>query len=97
MQIRQLPLRWRGRDPAEAKDAPWGDERQVAVWGQLDYCRADDYRLCARVRNRHAVPRGLAAAAGAARARGTRRRHSRCARPDALAVLAGGPRRGRLL
>jgi hypothetical protein len=30
MQIRQMPARWRGRD-----GAAWGDERQVAVWGQV--------------------------------------------------------------
>jgi hypothetical protein len=50
MQIRQLPLRWRGRGvaPADRGQAPadgpgrgepdgaaWGDERQVAVWGQV--------------------------------------------------------------
>jgi hypothetical protein len=42
MQIRQMPFRWRGRDAAPADrgpdqqdDAPWGDERQVAVWGQV--------------------------------------------------------------
>jgi uncharacterized membrane protein (DUF4010 family) len=50
MQIRQLPLRWHGRDAApadrgqahaggqgrgEPDGAAWGDERQVAVWGQV--------------------------------------------------------------
>jgi hypothetical protein len=50
MQIRQVPARWRGRDTApagraqaaaggpgrgERDDAAWGDERQVAVWGQV--------------------------------------------------------------
>jgi hypothetical protein len=35
MQIRQMPLRWRGRGPAEGEVAAWGDERQVAVWGQV--------------------------------------------------------------
>src|SRR5580692_6445218 len=50
MQIRQIPFRWRGRDAApadrgqahaggpardEPDGAPWGDERQVAVWGQV--------------------------------------------------------------
>jgi hypothetical protein len=50
MQIRQLPFRWRGRDAApadrgqvhadgpgrgEPDGAAWGDERQVAVWGQV--------------------------------------------------------------
>ena len=50
MQIRQMPLRWRGRDAAladrgqahaggpgrgERDGAAWGDERQVAVWGQV--------------------------------------------------------------
>jgi hypothetical protein len=50
MQIRQLPLRWRGRVAApadrgqgpadgpghgEPDGAAWGDERQVAVWGQV--------------------------------------------------------------
>jgi hypothetical protein len=49
MQIRQIPARWRGRDtePAdrgqahadpgrgERDGAAWGDERQVAVWGQV--------------------------------------------------------------
>jgi hypothetical protein len=30
MQIRQITDRWRGRD-----DGAWGDERQVAVWGQV--------------------------------------------------------------
>lgn len=50
MQIRQIPARWRGRDaeltargqahaavPGRgAQDgAAWGDERQVAVWGQV--------------------------------------------------------------
>jgi hypothetical protein len=33
MQIRQLPARWRGRD--ERGGEAWGDERQVAVWGQV--------------------------------------------------------------
>jgi uncharacterized membrane protein (DUF4010 family) len=50
MQIRQMPARWRGRDVAladrgqahasgpgrdERDGAAWGDERQVAVWGQV--------------------------------------------------------------
>ncbi len=50
MQIRQIPARWRGRDAAladrsqahasgpgrdERDGAAWGDERQVAVWGQV--------------------------------------------------------------
>jgi hypothetical protein len=50
MQIRQMPLRWLGRDAAladrgqahaggpgrgERDGAAWGDERQVAVWGQV--------------------------------------------------------------
>jgi hypothetical protein len=50
MQIRQIPARWRGQDaaltdrgqahvgipgPGEPDDAAWGDERQVAVWGQV--------------------------------------------------------------
>ena len=33
MQIRQTSSRWRGRD--EEDGAAWGDERQVAVWGQV--------------------------------------------------------------
>ena len=33
MQIRQLPARWRGREDRDG--AAWGDERQVAVWGQV--------------------------------------------------------------
>jgi hypothetical protein len=33
MQIRQMAARWRGRD--ERDSAAWGDERQVAVWGQV--------------------------------------------------------------
>jgi hypothetical protein len=33
MQIRQMAARWRGRD--ERDGAAWGDERQVAVWGQV--------------------------------------------------------------
>ena len=33
MQIRQLPARWRGRDDRDGE--AWGDERQVAVWGQV--------------------------------------------------------------
>ena len=33
MQIRQMRVRRRGRD--EQDDAAWGDERQVAVWGQV--------------------------------------------------------------
>ena len=33
MQIRQTSSRWRGRD--EQDGAAWGDERQVAVWGQV--------------------------------------------------------------
>jgi hypothetical protein len=33
MQIRQMLDRWRGRD--ERDGAAWGDERQVAVWGQV--------------------------------------------------------------
>jgi hypothetical protein len=33
MQIRQIPARWRGR--GGQGDEPWGDERQVAVWGQV--------------------------------------------------------------
>jgi hypothetical protein len=50
MQIRQIPARWRGRDAAltdrgqahasgpgggERDGTAWGDERQVAVWGQV--------------------------------------------------------------
>jgi hypothetical protein len=50
MQIRQIPARWRGRDAAltdrgqahasgpgrgEGDGTVWGDERQVAVWGQV--------------------------------------------------------------
>jgi hypothetical protein len=50
MQVRQIPARWRGRDMAladrsqahasgpgrdEQDGAVWGDERQVAVWGQV--------------------------------------------------------------
>jgi uncharacterized membrane protein (DUF4010 family) len=50
MQIRQIPARWRGRDAGltargqahaagpgrgEQDGAAWGDERQVAVWGQV--------------------------------------------------------------
>jgi hypothetical protein len=46
MQIRQMPFRWRGRDAAPAGQGrgpgpdqrdghAWGDERQVAVWGQV--------------------------------------------------------------
>jgi hypothetical protein len=50
MQVRQIPARWRGRDMApadrsqahasgpgrdERDGAAWGDERQVAVWGQV--------------------------------------------------------------
>ncbi len=50
MQIRQIPARWPGRDAAltdrsqahasgpgrdERDGAAWGDERQVAVWGQV--------------------------------------------------------------
>lgn len=33
MQIRQIPVRWRG--PDEQGGEAWGDERQVAVWGQV--------------------------------------------------------------
>jgi hypothetical protein len=33
MQIRQVPARWRGDD--EQDGGAWGDERQVAVWGQV--------------------------------------------------------------
>jgi len=33
MQVRQIPARW--RDRYERDGAVWGDERQVAVWGQV--------------------------------------------------------------
>ena len=33
MQVRQMPARWRGHD--ERDGGAWGDERQVAVWGQV--------------------------------------------------------------
>ena len=33
MQIRQMPVRWRGQDKGDG--GAWGDERQVAVWGQV--------------------------------------------------------------
>jgi hypothetical protein len=33
MRIRQVAARWRGRD--ERDGTAWGDERQVAVWGQV--------------------------------------------------------------
>jgi hypothetical protein len=33
MQIRQVPVRWRGLDKRDG--GAWGDERQVAVWGQV--------------------------------------------------------------